>query len=53
LTSAGDITFNRIDTSKGSGGIGNSGSVTLIAPGNISNINEIEQRNFSPGTLVS
>lgn len=51
LTSAGDITFNRIDTSKTSGGIGDSGSITLIAPGNISNINEIDQRNFSPGTI--
>jgi filamentous hemagglutinin family protein len=49
LIAAGSITFNRIDTSKS--GVGNSGSVTLIAPGSISNINEIDQRNFGSGAI--
>ncbi len=47
LIAADNITFNRIDTTKR--GVGNAGSVTLIAPGNISDINNIDARNFGSG----
>jgi filamentous hemagglutinin family protein len=51
LSAAGDITFERINTTNrtSTSGLGNSGDVTLSAPGNISDVTRIDTRNFGPG----